>query len=56
MGQHLNDVKKLPKEQSRSLLKATSHKGKKEVKPTSDELCKMMKVKIDWQESGISCM
>jgi hypothetical protein len=37
-------------------LKATPHKGKKEVKPTSDKLCKMMKVKIDWQERAISCM
>jgi hypothetical protein len=37
----------LPKEQSRTLLKATSHIGKKELKPTSDELRKMMKVKID---------
>jgi hypothetical protein len=33
-----------------------THHCKKEVRPTSDELCKMMKVKIVWQGNAISCM
>ncbi len=59
MGQHLNDVNKLvTKAQSRTLLQATLHSTarSKEVKPTSNELHKMMKVKIVWQGNAISCM
>jgi hypothetical protein len=33
-----------------------AHHCKKEVKPTSDELHKMMKVKFVWQGNMISCM
>ncbi len=33
-----------------------AHHCKKEVKPTSNELHKMMKVKIVWQGNAISCM
>jgi hypothetical protein len=45
-------VLQLPKALSRTHLQATLHIiARKEVKPTSDELCKMMKVKIVWQGS-----
>jgi hypothetical protein len=58
MGQHLNDVKKLVTEgtKSDSFASHFTHHCKKEVKPTSDELHKMMKVKIIWQGNVISCM
>jgi hypothetical protein len=58
MGQHLNDVKKLVTKGVK-LDSFASHFGyhcKKGVKPTSDELRKMMKVKIVWQGNVISCM
>jgi hypothetical protein len=58
MGQHLNNVKKLITKgiKSDSFASHFSNHCKKEVKPTSDELCKMMKVKIVWQGNAISCM
>jgi hypothetical protein len=58
MGQHLNDVKKLITKgiKSDSFVSHFAHHCKKEVKPTSDELCKMMKVKIVWQGNMISCI
>jgi hypothetical protein len=58
MGQHLNDVKKLVTKVTKldSFASHFAHHCKKEVKPTSDELCKMMKVKIIWQGNMISCM
>jgi hypothetical protein len=58
MGQHLNDVKKLVTKgtKSDSFASHFAHHCKKEVKSTSDELRKMMKVKIVWQGNAISCM
>jgi hypothetical protein len=58
MGQHLNDVKKLVTKGTKSDSFAThfAQHCKKEVKPTSNELRKMMKVKIVWQGNAISCM
>jgi hypothetical protein len=58
MGQHLNDVKKLVTKGTKSDSFAThfAQHCKKEVKPTSDELRKMMKIKIVWQGNAISCM
>jgi hypothetical protein len=59
MGQHLNDVKKLVTKgtKSDSFASHFTHHCKKEVKPTSNELHKMMmKVKIVWQGNAISCM
>jgi hypothetical protein len=57
MGQHLNDVKKLITKGINSDLFAShfANHCKKETKPTSDELHKMMKVKIAWQGNAI-CM
>jgi hypothetical protein len=57
-GQHLNDVKKLVIKvvKSDSFLSHFAYHCKKGVKPTSDELCNMMKVKIVWQGNAISCM
>jgi hypothetical protein len=58
MGQHLNDVEKLVTKgtKSDSFASHFAQHCKKEVKPTSDELRKMMKVKIVWQGNVISCM
>jgi hypothetical protein len=58
MGQHLNDVKKLVTKgtKSDSFASHFAHHCKKVGKPTSDELPKMMKVKIVWQGNAISCM
>jgi hypothetical protein len=58
MGQHLIDVKKLVSKgtKSDSFPSHFAHHCKKEVKPTSDELRKMMKDKIVWQGNTISCM
>jgi hypothetical protein len=59
MGQHLNDVKKLVTKATKSDSFAShfaQHCKKEEVKPTSDELRKMMKVEIVWQGNAISCM
>jgi hypothetical protein len=58
MGQHLNDVKKLVTKgtKSDSFASHFAQHCKKELKPTSDELRKMMKVKIVWQGNAISCM
>ncbi len=58
MGQHLNDMKKLVTKGVKLDLVAShfAYHCKKEVKPTSDELRKMMKVKIVWQGNAISCM
>jgi hypothetical protein len=58
MGQHLNDVKKLVTKgtKSDSFASHFTQHCKKEVKPTSDEIRKMMKVKIVWQGNAISCM
>jgi hypothetical protein len=58
MGQHLNDVKKLVTKgiKSDSFASHSANHCKKEAKPTSDELRKMMKVKIIWQGNAISCM
>ncbi len=59
MGQHLNDVKKLVTKgiKSDSFASHLANHCKKEAKPTSDELCKiMMKVKIVWQGNAISSM
>jgi hypothetical protein len=59
MGQHLNHVKKLVTKGTKldSFASNFAHHCKKEVKePTSDELRKMMKVKIIWQGNAISCM
>jgi hypothetical protein len=55
MGQHLNDVKKLVTKgtKSDSFASHFAHHCKKEVKPTSNELRKMMKVKIVWQGNAI---
>jgi hypothetical protein len=58
MGQHLNDIKKLVTKgiKSDSFASHFANHCKKEAKPTSDELYKMMKVKIIWQGNAISCM
>jgi hypothetical protein len=58
MGQHLNDVKKLITKgiKSDSFASHFANHCKKETKPTSDELRRMMKVKIIWQGNAISCM
>jgi hypothetical protein len=58
MGQHLNDVKKLVITDTKldSFASHFAHHCKKEVKPTSEELRKMIKVKIIWQGNAISCM
>jgi hypothetical protein len=58
MGQHFIDVKKLITKgiKSDSFVSHFAYHCKKEVKPTSDKLCKMMKVKIVWQGNAISCM
>jgi hypothetical protein len=59
MGQHLNDVKKLVTKgvKSDSFVSHFTYHCKKGVKPTSDELRKIMKVKIVWQGNAIrSCM
>jgi hypothetical protein len=58
MGQHLNDVKKLVTNgtKSDSFASHFTRHCKKEVKPTRNELRKMMKVKIVWQGNAISCM
>jgi hypothetical protein len=57
-GQHLNDMKKLVTKgvKSDSFMSHFAYHCKKGVKPTSDELRKMMKVKIAWQGNAISCM
>jgi hypothetical protein len=52
MGQHLNDVKKLVTKGTKSDSFATNPNPN----PTSDEIRKMMKVKIIWQGNAISCM
>jgi hypothetical protein len=56
MGQHLNDMKKLVTKgiKSDSFVSHFTYHCKKGVKPTSDELRKMMKVKIIWQGNVIS--
>ncbi len=58
MGQHLNDMKKLVTKGVKldSFVSHFTYHCKKGVKPTSEELCKMMKVKIVWQGNAISCM
>jgi predicted GIY-YIG superfamily endonuclease len=58
MDQHLNDVKKLVTKEIMPDTFAShfAHHCKKEVKLTSDELRKMMKVIIVWQGNAISCM
>ncbi len=58
VGQHLNNVKKLVTKGVKldSFASHCTNHCKKEVKPTSNELCKMMKVKIVWQGNTISCM
>jgi hypothetical protein len=58
MGQHLNDIKKLVTKgtKSDSFASHFAHHCKKEVKPTSNELHKMMTVKVVWQGNMISCM
>jgi hypothetical protein len=58
MGQHLNDVKKLVTKCTKldSFASHFAQHCKKEIKPTSDELRKMMKGKIVWQGNAISCM
>jgi hypothetical protein len=58
MSQHLNDVKKLVTKGVKldSFGSHFAYLCKKGVKPTSDELHKMMKVKIVWQGNAISCM
>jgi hypothetical protein len=61
MCQHLNDVKKLVTKGTKldsfhQVASHFAHHCKKEVKPTSYELRKMMKVKIVWQGNMISCM
>jgi hypothetical protein len=58
MGQQLNDVKKLVTKgtKSDSFASHFAQHCKKEVKPTSNEIRKMMKVKIVWQGNAISCM
>jgi hypothetical protein len=58
MGQRLNDVKKLITQgiKSDSFASHFTNHCKKETKPTSNELHKMMKVKIIWQGNAISCM
>jgi hypothetical protein len=58
MGQHLNNVKKLVTKGIKldSFASHFANHCKKEAKPTSDELHKMMKVKIIWQGNAISCM
>jgi hypothetical protein len=58
MGQHPINIKKLVTKGIKLdsfAIHFTNH-CKKEVKPTSDELHKMMKVKIIWQGNAISCM
>jgi hypothetical protein len=57
MGQHLNDAKKLVTKGTKldSFASHFAQHCKKEVKPTSNELRKMMKVKIFWQGNTISC-
>ncbi len=57
-AQHLNDVKKLVITDTKldSFASHFAHHCKKEVKPTSEELRKMIKVKIIWQGNAISCM
>jgi hypothetical protein len=56
MGQHLNDVKKLVTKgiKSDSFASHLANHCKKEAKPTSNELHKMMKVKIIWQGNAIT--
>ncbi len=58
MGQHLNDVKNLVTKgvKSDSFASHFAYHCKKGVKPTNDELHKMMKVKIVWQGNAISCI
>jgi hypothetical protein len=58
MGQHLDDVKKLITKgiKSDSFTSHFTNHCKKETKATSDELHKMMKVKIVWQGNAMSCM
>jgi hypothetical protein len=58
MGQHLYDIKKLVTKgiKSDSFASHFANHCKKEVKPTSNELHKMMKVKIVWQGNAISWM
>jgi hypothetical protein len=58
MGQHLNDVKKLVTKGTNldSFASHFTYHCKKEVNPTSNELHKMMKVKIVWKGNAISCM
>jgi thymidylate synthase ThyX len=58
MGQHLNDVKKLVTKGTKldSFASHFAQHCKKGVKPTSNEIRKMTKVKIVWQGNVISCM
>jgi hypothetical protein len=58
MGQHLNDMKKLVTKgvKSDSFVSHFTYNCKKGVKPTSDKLHNMIKVKIAWQGNAISCM
>jgi hypothetical protein len=58
MGQHLNNFKKLVTKGIKpdSFVSHFTHHCKKEVKPTSNDLRKMMKVKIVWQGNVMSCM
>jgi hypothetical protein len=59
MGQHLHNIKKLVTKGIKldSFASHFENHCKKEVKPTSNELLKMMKVnKSVWQGNAISCM
>jgi hypothetical protein len=55
---HLNDFKKLITKgiKADSFASHFTNHCKTETKPTNDELCRMMKVKIIWQGNAISCM